>query len=188
MGGAGGSYWAIRWLFYVTSHEFYVQVLFFRHSVPRFYPLTKSVDRATSAGCLVRGRSYPKPVSVGSYEVVRIEVLRLTSSLPAPPAGAPPVLGPLVQSAEGLPSTRNWPFRWPLPLPPTSSPPQVPGDTQGAFAKTNQVRAGLPAPPVVPRSWVPWCGARKGCLARTNWPFRWSLPPTSPPQVIPKAM
>jgi hypothetical protein len=32
--------------------------------------------------------------------------------LPAPPGG-PPVLGSLVWRAEGLPSTRNWPFRWP---------------------------------------------------------------------------
>jgi hypothetical protein len=45
--------------------------------------------------------------------------------LPAPgPPGAPPVLGSLVWRAEGLPSTRNWPFRWPLSLSPTS-PPQV---------------------------------------------------------------
>jgi hypothetical protein len=41
--------------------------------------------------------------------------------LPAPPGG-PPVLGSLVRSAEGLPSTRNWPFRWPLS---PTSPPQV---------------------------------------------------------------
>jgi hypothetical protein len=33
--------------------------------------------------------------------------------LPAPPGG-PPVLGSLAWRAEGLPSTRNWPFRWPL--------------------------------------------------------------------------
>jgi hypothetical protein len=31
-------------------------------------------------------------------------------------------LGMLARSAEWLPSTRNWPFRWPLPL---TSPPQV---------------------------------------------------------------
>jgi hypothetical protein len=42
--------------------------------------------------------------------------------VPPPVPGAPPVLGPLVWSAEGLPSTRNWPFRCPLPPP---SPPQV---------------------------------------------------------------
>jgi hypothetical protein len=42
--------------------------------------------------------------------------------LPAPPGG-PPVLGSLVWRAEaGLPSTRNWPFRWPLS---PTSPPQV---------------------------------------------------------------
>ena len=40
---------------------------------------------------------------------------------PRPPGG-PPVLGSLVRSAEGLPSTRNWPFRWPLS---PTSPPQV---------------------------------------------------------------
>jgi hypothetical protein len=42
MGGAGGSYWAICWLFYV-------QVLFIRHSSPRLYPLTKSVGLQTSS-------------------------------------------------------------------------------------------------------------------------------------------
>jgi hypothetical protein len=36
--------------------------------------------------------------------------------------GAPPVLGSLMWSAEGLPSWRNWPFRWPLP---PTNPPQV---------------------------------------------------------------
>jgi hypothetical protein len=44
MGGAGGSYWAICWLFYV-------QVLFIRqirHSGPRLYPLIKSVGHQTS--------------------------------------------------------------------------------------------------------------------------------------------
>jgi hypothetical protein len=41
MGGAGGSYWAICWLFHV-------QVLFFRYSGPRLYPLTKSVGHQTS--------------------------------------------------------------------------------------------------------------------------------------------
>jgi hypothetical protein len=49
--------------------------------------------------------------------------------LPAPPVpGGPPVLGPLVRSAEGLPSTRNWPFRWPLS---PTSPPQVIPKAQG---------------------------------------------------------
>jgi hypothetical protein len=41
MGGAGGSYWAICWLFYV-------HVLFIRHSGPRLYPLTKSFGHQTS--------------------------------------------------------------------------------------------------------------------------------------------
>jgi hypothetical protein len=40
---------------------------------------------------------------------------------PRPPGG-PPFLGMLAWSAEGLPSTRRWSFRWPLPL---TSPPQV---------------------------------------------------------------
>jgi hypothetical protein len=31
-----------------------------------------------------------------------------------PPPGGPPVLRSLVWCAEGLPSTRNWPFRWSL--------------------------------------------------------------------------
>jgi hypothetical protein len=39
-----------------------------------------------------------------------------------PPPVPPPVLGSLVRSAEGLPSTRNWPFRWHLS---PTSPPQV---------------------------------------------------------------
>jgi hypothetical protein len=34
----------------------------------------------------------------------------------------------LAWSADGLPSTRNWSFRWPLKL---ASPPQAPSDTQG---------------------------------------------------------
>jgi hypothetical protein len=43
-------------------------------------------------------------------------------SPPAPPGG-PPALGcSLEWRAEGLPSTRNWPFRWPLS---PTSPPQV---------------------------------------------------------------
>jgi hypothetical protein len=34
------------------------------------------------------------------------------------------------------------------------------------FRKKNRVRRPPAAPVVPPRSWVPWCGARKGCLAR----------------------
>jgi hypothetical protein len=45
------------------------------------------------------------------------------------PRGGPPALGSFVRRAEGLPSTRNWPFpfRWPLGpcYPPATSPPQV---------------------------------------------------------------
>jgi hypothetical protein len=40
---------------------------------------------------------------------------------PRPPGG-PPFLGMSAWSAEWLPSTRNWSFRWPLPL---IGPPQV---------------------------------------------------------------
>jgi hypothetical protein len=50
---------------------------------------------------------------------------------PRPP-GAPPVLDFLVRSVEGLPSTRNWPFRWPL-SPVTHQP--APGDTQGNVSR-----------------------------------------------------
>jgi hypothetical protein len=48
---------------------------------------------------------------------------RKNKSGPPRPPGGPPVPGSLVRSAEGrLPSTRNWPFRWPLS---STSPPQV---------------------------------------------------------------
>jgi hypothetical protein len=59
---------------------------------------------------------------------------------PRPP-GAPPVLGSLVRrSADGLPSTRNWPFRWPLP--PTSPPQVVPK----GFRQKNIGSADSPPP------------------------------------------
>jgi hypothetical protein len=45
-----------------------------------------------------------------------------TGSADSPPPRSPPVLGSLVWRAQGLPSTRNWPFRWPLS---PTSPPQV---------------------------------------------------------------
>jgi hypothetical protein len=50
---------------------------------------------------------------------------------PRPPGG-PPVLGFLVRRAEGLPSTRNWPSRWPLS---PTSPLHAPGDTQGNVSR-----------------------------------------------------
>jgi hypothetical protein len=50
---------------------------------------------------------------------------------PRPP-GSPPVLGSLVWSAEGLPSTRNWPFR--LPVAPVTHQ-SAPGDTQGNVSR-----------------------------------------------------
>jgi hypothetical protein len=55
------------------------------------------------------------------------------SADPPPPPGGPPVLGSLVWSAEGLPSTRNLPFRWPLP--PTSPPQVIP--KQGNVSRTS---------------------------------------------------
>jgi hypothetical protein len=42
MGGAGGSYWAIFWLFYAPYK-------IFRYSGPRLYPLTKSAGLQTSS-------------------------------------------------------------------------------------------------------------------------------------------
>jgi hypothetical protein len=76
---------------------------------------------------------------------------------PRPP-GAPPVLGSLVCSAEGLPSTRNWPFRWPLS---PTSPPQV-TDTQGnvsrLLARAVVLGGGAaPAPPLA--------GSRRSCAS-----------------------
>ena len=67
MGGAGGSYWAICWLFYV-------QVLFFRHSGPRLYPLTKSVGHQTSF------LSCPSTCDVKKYPLVQKEAVRLEFS------------------------------------------------------------------------------------------------------------
>jgi hypothetical protein len=64
-----------------------------------------------------------RPVSVTQCSCVSMGFRSKKSGprVPRPP-GATPVLGSLVRSAEGLPSTRNWPFRWPLP---PTSPPQV---------------------------------------------------------------
>jgi hypothetical protein len=73
MGGAGGSYWAICWLFYV-------QVLFIRHSGPRLYPLTKSVGHQTLfLSCPTTYDAHK--TSVGPNEVLRLEVLRLVPPL-----------------------------------------------------------------------------------------------------------
>jgi hypothetical protein len=83
MGGAGGSYWAICWLFYV-------QLLFIRHSGPRLYPLIKSVGTKLRF-CLVRGHMVPTKTSVGPKEVVRLEVLRLPPPLQAASSSAAPL-------------------------------------------------------------------------------------------------
>jgi hypothetical protein len=57
--------------------------------------------------------------------------VRGLSGLPAPLRCPPPVLGSLVGGADGLPRTRNWTFRWPLP--PASSPQVI--DTQGNVSR-----------------------------------------------------
>jgi hypothetical protein len=71
------------------------------------------------------GFSAPRYVlSVIKYQGTRdFRKKKWVRGLPAPPGGSP-VLGPgfLSAGAEGLPSTRNWPFRWPLSR---TSPPQV---------------------------------------------------------------
>jgi hypothetical protein len=64
---------------------------------------------------LALGVCSPVLVSSDMYEGTFAKKNRVRG-LPAPP-GAPPALGSLVWRAEGeggLPSTRNWPFRWPL--------------------------------------------------------------------------
>jgi hypothetical protein len=57
----------------------------------------------------------------GMYQGAFAKKIGFTDSLPPP--GVPPVLGSLVRSAEGQPSTHNWP------LSATHQP--APGDTQG---------------------------------------------------------
>jgi hypothetical protein len=76
-------------------------------------------------GCyrLARGGRYPVSVPSCMYHVSRDFRNKQIGSAPPPPVpGAPPVLGSLLWSVEGLPSTRNWPFRWPLS---PTGPPQV---------------------------------------------------------------
>jgi hypothetical protein len=63
-----------------------------------------------------------RPVSVHSGMYQGAFAKKSGPRTPRPPGGRP-ALGFFVRNAEGLPSTRNWPFRWPLPL--TSRPPQV---------------------------------------------------------------
>ena len=68
------------------------------------------------------------------------------------------------------------------------SPVLVPSDMyEGTFAKKNRVR-GLPAPPGGPPVLGSLVWRAEGLPSTRNWPFRWPLSPTSPPQVIPKAM
>jgi hypothetical protein len=63
----------------------------------------------------------PRPAPPWTQMVPGGVKFSLLASLIAQLVG-PPVLGSLVWSAEGLPSTRNWPFLWPLS---PTSPPQV---------------------------------------------------------------
>jgi hypothetical protein len=58
---------------------------------------------------------------------------------------------------------------------------------EGTFAKKNRVR-GLPALPGGPPVLGSLVWRAEGLPSTRNWPFRWPLSPTSPPQVIPKAM
>jgi hypothetical protein len=75
-----------------------------------------------------------------------------------------------------------------------------PGGLQSGFSTLRYVRRDFRKnksgprtprpPPVAPRSWVLGSLVRRaeGLPSTRNWPFRWPLSPTSPPQVIPKAM
>jgi hypothetical protein len=91
-----------------------------------------------------------RPVSVPSGMYQGAFAKKNGSADSPPPWWRPPVLGFLVRSAEGLPSTRNWPSRWPL-LPATHQP--APGDTQGNVSRqlAGAVVLGggaAPAPPL----------------------------------------
>jgi hypothetical protein len=66
-------------------------------------------------GCPQAGFSTPRYVSRGFHKN------KSGPRTPRPPSAPTASLGFLVWSAEGLPSTHNWPFRWPLP-PATSHP------------------------------------------------------------------
>jgi hypothetical protein len=60
-----------------------------------------------------------------------------------------------------------------------------PGGLQSGFSALRYVSrdfrqkkigsADCPPPPMASRSWVPWCGARKGCLARAIGPSGWQF-------------
>jgi hypothetical protein len=73
MGGVGGSYWAICWLFESTYKCCLFGTPFLVYSL---YPLTKSVGTELRF-CLVRGHMMPTKTSICPNEVVRLEVLRL---------------------------------------------------------------------------------------------------------------
>jgi hypothetical protein len=101
-----------------------------------------SQSHTAGAGCPQAGFS--------ALRYVRRDFRKKKSGPRTPRPGAPPVLGFLVRSAEGLPSTRNWPFRWSLP-PATHQP--APGDTQGNASRqlAGAVVLGggaAPAPPL----------------------------------------
>jgi hypothetical protein len=92
----------------------------------------------------------------------------------------PPVLGSLGRRAEGLPSTRIWPFRWPLP--PTSPPQVTPKAVRAASWPGRCVVFGAE---LRQRShtWLSLLGwSAEGLSSTRIWPYRWALPPTSSPQ------
>jgi hypothetical protein len=128
-------------------------------------------------GCPQAGFSALRYVSMG----FRTQKNGPADSPPPPVAGAPPVLGSLVRSAEGLPSTRNWPFRWPLP--PTSRP--APGDTQGNVSRqlAGAVVLGggaAPAPPLA--------GSARSCASSIRVPKKNARCPARPSGAAPEGL
>jgi hypothetical protein len=72
----GGRWWLIlgHLLAVLRMHK---QVLFFRHSGPRLYPLTKSVGHQTSSMSCPTTYDAHKKQPLVQNEVVRLEFLRL---------------------------------------------------------------------------------------------------------------
>jgi hypothetical protein len=81
-------------------------------------------------------------------------------SADSPPPGTPPVQGSWVWSAEGLPSTRDWPFRCP-PLPPTSPPHVIPKHGNVIHQLVGAVVLGGGAAPTAP----PLAGSGRSCAS-----------------------